>query len=270
MSAETTALQSAFDHDLRIPCYCEENAWRLVYRHLNLVGSSSSATATAAADDATKVHVDCSTYEYYVVFISNEARCCPFFHQRAKPVHFRDECVCWDYHVIVIRTSNSRTMNCNINNPSSSAGNTTASSCKMMTEVLDVDSWMPYPCPIKLYLDETFRPDTLKMTTTMYHPQFRVIPAHQYLKYFYSDRMHMFQNGKWVARPPEYPPIMNGLIYANEKKTGCTKEKNENVSNLQQYIDMTSAPSSADGETTDERMGTVLTHDEFRARFSSI
>ncbi|KAL7438865.1 hypothetical protein ACHAXH_004976 [Discostella pseudostelligera] len=271
LSAETTALQSASDHDLRVPCYCEENAWRVVYRHLNLVGSSTSATATAG--ETTNVHVvDCSTYEYHVVFISNKARCCPFYHQRAKPAQFGDECVFWDYHVIVIRTTTTSSSSIIPSSAVASSEKTTINSCAKTTttEVLDVDSWLPYPCPINIYLDETFRPDTLKMTTTVYHPRFRVIPAHQYLQYFYSDRMHMFANGMWLARPPEYPPIMNGVMYANENRTEWTEEKNENVSNLQQYIDMIPSSSSSDGKTTDERMGTVLTHDEFRARFSSI
>ena len=243
-TAENSAIRAVSDIDLRVPFYCEENAWRVVYRHLAGVTTN---------DDA---------YEYHVVFISNNARCCPFYRQRAKPVDMEDECVCWDYHVIVIRAKSSGTK-------------TTT------TEVLDVDSWMPYPCPINYYLGETFRPHTLKTTLDeQFHPFFRVIPAHQYIKYFYSDRMHMFTSGKWMAPPPQYQPIMNGLMHANnEQEITEYKKKTRNVSNLEKYIDMMPSSSSLGGgggncgsnvnETTiDERMGTVLTFDKFRARFT--
>ena len=84
----------------------------------------------------------------------------------------------------------------------------------------------------------------------------------------------MFQNGKWMARPPDYPPIMNGLKYAEGNKS-------TNISNLEKYIDMMPLPSSdyggGGGGTNDndndsaideQIMGTVLTFDEFRARFT--
>lgn len=242
-TAENTAIHAASDLDLRVPFYCEENAWRVLYRHLVAVTTTSGTNA-------------CVNNEYHIVFISNEARCCPFYHQRAKPLHQEDEYVCWDYHVIVIRTTE-----------------TASSSGTITTEVLDVDSWMPYPCPINYYLDETFRLNALKSTTvgTEFHPLFRVIPAHQYLKYFFSDRMHMFQHGKWMARPPEYKPIMNGLMHANEKEVEC-KRKKGNVSNLEKYIDMVSCSSSSNdgGRNDDERMGTVFTLDDFRARFTDL
>ena len=47
----------------------------------------------------------------------------------------------------------------------------------------------------------------------------------------------MFQKGKWMARPPDYPPIMNGLKYAEGNKS-------TNISNLEKYIDMMPLPSS--------------------------
>ena len=86
----------------------------------------------------------------------------------------------------------------------------------------------------------------------------------------------MFQNGKWMARPPDYPPIMNGLKYAEEN----TNTSSTNISNLEKYIDMMQQSSSSlsdgvcgstkENETTiDEQiMGTVLTFDEFHARFT--
>lgn len=83
-SAAKTALDAPFDQSLRVPCYCEENVWRLAYRMLNGKTKSSSK-------------------EYYVVFISNPMQCVPMFHQLAvkdpsKPCY-------WDYHVILISYS---------------------------------------------------------------------------------------------------------------------------------------------------------------------
>lgn len=261
ISAENSSIQAASDLDLRVPFYCEENAWRVVYRHLALQPNN-----TGEGHQDLQLDLDCGTRrtdEYHVVFISNKSRCCPFYRQRVKPVYMEDECVFWDYHVIAIRTRCSSI-------PSSSPITT--------TEVLDVDTWLPYPCPIQTYLDETFRPRTTLTSSstisTEFHPLFRVIPAQQYLQYFYSDRMHMFQNGKWMARPPDYPPIMNGLKYAEGNKS-------TNISNLEKYIDMMPLPSSDYGgggggtndndndSTIDEQiMGTVLTFDEFSARFT--
>lgn len=78
--AARTALEAPSDQSLRIPCYCEENVWRLAYRKLQQTDSKAK--------------------EYFVVFITNPLKCVPMFHQLAvsdptKPVY-------WDYHVILI------------------------------------------------------------------------------------------------------------------------------------------------------------------------
>lgn len=82
-SAAKTALESPSDQSLRVPCYCEENVWRLAYRKLQ--------------------SKDAVSKDYFVVFISNPLKCVPMFHQLAvadptKPVY-------WDYHVILISRS---------------------------------------------------------------------------------------------------------------------------------------------------------------------
>eukprot|EP00956_Cyclotella_meneghiniana_P022550 scaffold42803_cov78-Cyclotella_meneghiniana.AAC.1 len=70
-TAESTALQCSSDHDIRSPYYCEENVWRIVYRHLHL----------------NMVKDKSSSWQYNVVFISNKLRCCPMYMQRAVPNH---------------------------------------------------------------------------------------------------------------------------------------------------------------------------------------
>jgi hypothetical protein len=84
-SAAQTALDAPSDQSLRVPCYCEENVWRLAYRKLQ---------------DNNKVD---SRLEYYVAFVSNPLQCAPMFQQKAeknpsKPCY-------WDYHVILISYS---------------------------------------------------------------------------------------------------------------------------------------------------------------------
>ncbi len=144
-SAETTALECPTEHDLRVPCYCEENAWRLAYRHLN------SGAANASANNK---------WDYYVVFISNRRQCCPMFMQRALPNN-PNEYVCWDYHVIVVR---SRVV---------SDTSSRDKACKI-SEVLDVDTWLtPYPCPLDVYLNGTFPHVKNSKVDKEYLPLFR-------------------------------------------------------------------------------------------------
>lgn len=79
--AGRTALEAPSDASLRVPCYCEENVWRLAYRHLN---SATNNTST-----------------YHVVFVSNERQCVAMWYQMAReggPCH-------WDYHVLLVETS---------------------------------------------------------------------------------------------------------------------------------------------------------------------
>lgn len=84
LSAAKAALSAPSDQSLRIPCYCEENVWRLAYRKLQTQSRDS----------------------YFVVFITNPMQCVPMFHQLAvsdptKPCY-------WDYHVILISYSEER------------------------------------------------------------------------------------------------------------------------------------------------------------------
>ena len=178
-TAESTAILPSIssDHDLHVSCYCEENAWRLVYRHLHYQKQQTTNSSN-----------NCN---YFVVFVSNDKRCCPYFNQRAKPKPTSTDdistmdYVCWDYHVIVVRQ-------CTVPNDDDTSTRESASNYyNNRTEVLDIDTWtQPYPCQLEEYLHNSF-PHILNNSTNVdeqYHPNFRVIPAQQYLKYFYSDR----------------------------------------------------------------------------------
>ena len=114
--AAETALAAPFDQCLRVPCYCEENVWRLAFRKLH------SQT------------LDCdSSPVYYVVFVTNPKKCAPMFQQLAaknpsKPCY-------WDYHVILISYSEEDNRS---------------------AHVFDMDSHLPYPCSLELYLARVF------------------------------------------------------------------------------------------------------------------
>jgi len=210
-SAESTALQSPSDHDLRVPCYCEENAWRVAYRHLN----TGTTTSSSSSGDN---NVD---WKYFIVFISNNRKCCPMFMQRALPKDDPTDYVCWDYHVIVMR---------------STVQNNNDETTIVVSEVLDIDTWItPYPTPLSKYLVESFPHAADPNFNKQYLPLFNVVRAEDFIKDFYSDRMHMFKDGKWNSPPPEYPPIMNGLKMDDndsEERDGLTG------SNLDSYISM--------------------------------
>lgn len=76
-AAAVTALQAPTDQDLRVPYYCEENAWRVVYRKMR----------------------DQPEDNFFVVFISNPVKNVAMFHQRASDAP--DQAVSWDYHVSI-------------------------------------------------------------------------------------------------------------------------------------------------------------------------
>ncbi|KAM0753530.1 hypothetical protein T439DRAFT_157290 [Meredithblackwellia eburnea MCA 4105] len=131
------------------PYYCEENVYQLL--------SSLSQTVKNRS---------------YAVFISNPARTCILFQQKASQ---RDEhdgfFVVWDYHVIVVTVLTD-----------------TDSVC-----VLDRDSRLPYSCSLSKYVEETFRPAlfTSGILPRELESRFRVVPSSDFLSNFASDRSHM-------------------------------------------------------------------------------
>ena len=126
-TARTSALKAPNDHSLRVPCYCEENVWRLACRKLNDNQFRDGGVA----------------HQYHVVFVSNPRKCVPMFQQVAAKDP--NAPCCWDYHVILLCTSAA---------PSGENGKPVNGATE--TVVLDVDSVLPYPCPLDEYLSRTF------------------------------------------------------------------------------------------------------------------
>lgn len=150
--ATTSALEAPNDKSLRIPCYCEENVWRLACRKLD---ENNKQQQQQQQDEQS----------YHVVFVSNKRKCVPMFHQVAAKNDPSNTPCCWDYHVILFCTTSSG--NRSSNGISESAGASSSSE----TMVLDIDSVLPYPCPLEDYLTETFPSDF--NYTSVYAPMFR-------------------------------------------------------------------------------------------------
>jgi hypothetical protein len=190
-TAAETALQVKIDQEIRVPCFCEENVWRLAYR---------------------KTHQEPEN-RFFVVFISNPMKYVPMFQQLASGNV--DSPCCWDYHVILLSLTIPE---------------------KKVT-VCDIDSRLPYQCPLSEYLEQSFPYDD----SEPFAPLFRLIPASSFLKNFSSDRMHMYdaETQTWSAPPPRYDCILSG------------------PSNLNAHLDFTTQRSSSP-TTDDGAFGKVL------------
>ena len=117
---------------------------------------------------------------YYAVFISNTIKNVPMFQQKAAASG--EVSVCWDYHVVLLRQRDGEGQAC----------------------VYDMDSLLPYPCPLDTFLAHSFPYDW----PYPFGPMFRVVPLELFLNNFGSDRSHMRdKKGRWNAPPPLYAPI---------------------------------------------------------------
>jgi hypothetical protein len=67
---------------------------------------------------------------------------------------------------------------------------------------LDLDSELPFPCPLGRYLEDTYPAGVQRA----FAPRFRVIRGEDYLRDFSTDRSHMRRSdGSWIAPPPAWP-----------------------------------------------------------------
>lgn len=169
---------SQFD---RTPFYCEENVYMLC-KKLCTTGMANTKGS-----------------DLFIVFISNEKKQVPMWHQKASSR--ADGIVLWDYHVICIQIK----------------GEGYSSNL-----VWDLDSSLPFPSPLSSYVSESIRPSYQLFPE--YQRFFRIVHAPNFLKDFASDRRHMKDSvGNWTAQPPSYEAI------AAEDGT---------VHNLNEYLDM--------------------------------
>ncbi|XP_059427882.1 protein N-terminal glutamine amidohydrolase isoform X3 [Corylus avellana] len=167
------------------PFYCEENVYFLCKK------LCTSGIADARGSDL------------FVVFISNEKKQIPLWHQKASKR--ADGVVLWDYHVICIQKRRE--------------GDTPHL-------VWDLDSSLPFPSPLTSYVSETIRPSFELFSE--YRRFFRIVHAPIFLQCFASDRRHMKDSaGNWTAEPPAYGPIIaeDGAVHnLNEYNEICAAD----------------------------------------------
>lgn len=113
----------------------------------------------------------------WAVIVSNGRRDVVLMRQSAgRPV---DGLLHWDYHVFAVAAD--------------------PFGPKM---AFDPDSQLPFPCPLRRYLADSF-PSGVQRA---FEPHFRVMKGGQYLAEFVTDRSHMRKpDGSWLAPPPPWP-----------------------------------------------------------------
>jgi protein N-terminal glutamine amidohydrolase len=116
----------------------------------------------------------------WAVIVSSQSSHFVVLHQKAG--RSWDGLVCWDYHVFAV-----------VDDPDGPR------------LALDLDSDLPFPCPLARYLDESF-PSTLPA------PCFRLVDAAWYVGSLASDRSHMRRpDGGYSAPPPSWPAPGGGM-----------------------------------------------------------
>lgn len=113
----------------------------------------------------------------WAILVSNAAREVVCLRQRSG--RLVDGLVRWDYHVFAVLTDPVQGR-----------------------LALDMDSDLPFPCPLSRYLGATFPSDVQKPLA----PRFRLLRGGDYVAHFVSDRSHMRRpDGSWIAPPPSWP-----------------------------------------------------------------
>lgn len=165
------------------PYYCEENVY-----HLCKKLCTDGMEAGEGSD-------------LFVVFISNEKKQIPLWHQKAS--QRADGITLWDYHVICVQKKEG-------NSPHL---------------VWDLDSSLQFPSPLASYVSETVRPSIQLFSE--FQRFFRIVHAPIFLRSFASDRRHMKDSeGNYMYQPPTYEAII---------------AEDGTVHNLNEYIEMSAA-----------------------------
>lgn len=170
---------SQFSHT---PYYCEENVYHLCKKLW------TSGTEGQGSD-------------LFVVFISNEKKQIPLWHQKAS--QRAEGLTLWDYHVICVQKKKGESP----------------------LLVWDLDSTLQFPCPLVSYVADAIKPSIQLFSE--FQRFFRIVHAPIFLRTFASDRRHMKDSeGNWMYQPPEHDPII---------------AEDGTVHNLNEYMEMSAA-----------------------------
>lgn len=172
--------------------------------------------------------------DLYVIFISNDKKQIPLWHQKAS--HRADGVILWDYHVICVQIKRD----------------------DKSPQVWDLDSTLAFPSPLASYIAETFRPSFQLFSE--FQRFCRIVHGPILLSHFASDRRHMKDSdGNWTAQPPSYDPIVaeDGAVHT-----------------LNEYMEIHGADAvpCVEPTLTDtvrmERLGVVLSENQIEEFFS--
>lgn len=179
------------------PYYCEENVWHLCQ------------------------HPDFTNLEAIVVIISNMAKSCALWHQRAVTTF--ELPVVWDYHVILLVFDE-------------------------YWQVWDADSTLPLGTKITEYLSSTFPGEVC--SNEKFVARFRLFKSMDFVKLFSSDRSHMLDmDGSWMSEPPPWSPIVNDKGVILENLIDMSSERLADTLSLVQMQQMFSAEATANGDS---------------------
>ena len=148
-----------------VPCYCEENVFRLIQRQLSPDG-------------------------WFAIFISNASQKVPVWQQRSAG-HLGY--VIWDYHVVACYVPPSAVASsCGVAD-ALVAATTDSSGSEKAVVIYDFDTVLPWPCDAEEYISQSFKAHDFPGTEA-YLQIARVCPARDLMRHFASDRRHMPPN----------------------------------------------------------------------------
>jgi protein N-terminal glutamine amidohydrolase len=123
--------------------------------------------------------------ETCAAFISNALKACPVWEeQRSVPP---SKAAVWDYHVVALFKTNAFVAS---------------------WVVFDLDSRLPWPCPVTDYVSSAFRPGSVRPE---YIQSFRILDGASFVSRFSSDRSHMRSADGSFLKPPPPCPLICGL-----------------------------------------------------------
>ncbi len=194
----SSSSQSHFAVNYTVCCCSEENVYKLCETY------KESGLDTVN---------DC-----FAVLISNPSKTVAMWQQR-KGDPKQESIVVWDYHVILIARQSPSTSPTPSPTPSSSTSSTSPTSLSSTSSwlVYDLDTRLPFPCDLSVYIAKAFPPAYRAWAKSRgFEAFFRVASAAVYLEHFASDRSHMMgKDGEWFASPPSYPPIVSATSKNN-------------------------------------------------------
>ncbi|TKY87775.1 hypothetical protein EX895_003356 [Sporisorium graminicola] len=226
--------------------YCEENVY-LLARHLSAHLSATNAAAHNIARQQARTRTSAHTqrsvfvpvWDVHVLFISNSTKTVLLYAQSASKLPSAGSPVIWDYHVVAVATCHLVPLH-ELRLAADDEGIKVPAVQASRSWVYDFDTLLsrptPQPVPWGEYNTHTFHPDAIHSNTIPPHfrPVFRCVPAHDFLRFFASDRSHMLlttpAGNTWHSPPPPWPPIVG----AEARNEGCANNL------MNKYVDVNS------------------------------